>query len=234
MAARSSLLLFDVFGTLVDWYGSLAREVADLVEQRGWSLDVAAFVIDWRRAYFSGTSAVRNGELPWTDVDALNADSARRLLSASGVHPSEGDLECLVSGWRRLDPWADTVEGMTRLRSRHTLAPLSNGSVSLLTELARHAGLPFDRILGSDLFRAYKPAPETYLGALKLLEGKPAETIMVAVHNYDLLAAASHGLRTAFVRRPLEWGGQQPTEEADPSVDMAVETLVDLAERLGC
>lgn len=234
MTASLTTLTFDVFGTLVDWYGGLSRELSDVAKRRGWAIDAPALAVEWRRAFFSGIANVRDGERAWTDVDTLNGEAVVRLLTGAGVEPGADDVDVLVSAWRRFAPWPDTVEGMTRLRQRYTLSALSNGTVAQLTDLARHGGLPFHRIIGSDLFRAYKPAPQFYVGALDLLGSEPGRTLMVASHNYDLLAAAAQGMGTAFVRRPLEWGGRQPAEEADPKIETATESLVELAARLGC
>ena len=227
-------LTFDVFGTLVDWYGGLSRELLEVARRRGWTIDAPALAVEWRRAFFSGIATVRDAERAWTDVDTLNGEAVARLLASAGVEPGAEDVAALVGAWRRLDPWPDTVEGMARLRTRYTLSALSNGTVAQLTDLARHGGLPFHRIIGSDLFRSYKPAPQFYVGALDLLGSEPDRCLMVASHNYDLLAAAAQGMATAFVRRPLEWGGLAPAEEADPKVGLAVESLVELAVRLGC
>jgi len=234
MTASPTTLTFDVFGTLVDWYGGLSRELSEVATRRGWAIDAPALTVEWRRAFFSGIATVRDGERAWTDVDTLTGEAVVRLLRGVGVESEPGDVDVLVSAWRRLDPWPDTVEGMTRLGKKYTLSALSNGTVAQLTDLARHGGLPFHRIIGSDLFRTYKPAPQFYVAALDLLESEAGRTVMVASHNYDLLAAAAQGMGTAFVRRPLEWGGRQPAEEADPKVGTAAESLVELAARLGC
>ena len=230
--AEIAALVFDVFGTLVDWRTSIAREIRSLAPQ----VDGEAVADAWRRLYQPSLDRVRSGERPFAKLDVLHRESLERLLPQYDL----GDLDPpardrLNRAWHRLDPWPDVVEGLERLRSRFVLAPLSNGNVSLLIELARHAGFRFDTVLSTELFQAYKPQPETYLGACRLLDREPGSVLMVAAHADDLRAAATNGLQTAFVSRPLEWGSSAAFEPpADGEFTFSVRGLGELADRLGC
>jgi 2-haloacid dehalogenase len=230
--AEIAALVFDVFGTLFDWRTSIAREVRSLAP--GVAGD--AFADAWRRLYQPSLERVRSGERPFAKLDVLHRESLDRLLPEFGLgnlDPPERDR--LNQAWHRLDPWPDVVEGLARLHSRFVLAPLSNGNVSLLIDLARHAGLQFDTVLSTELFQAYKPQPETYLGACRLLDRDPDSVLMVAAHADDLRAAATNGLQTAFVARPLEWGASASFEHpVDAPFTFSVGDLGELADRLGC
>jgi 2-haloacid dehalogenase len=178
---------------------------------------------------------VRTGELPWTRLDALHRMTLDRLLTEFRITGlSEAEIDGLNRAWHRLRPWPDAVSGLTRLKQRFTIAPLSNGNVSLITDMAKHAGLPWDCVLGAELVRHYKPDPEVYRSAPDLLDLKPAEVVMVAAHLGDLRAAKRVGLSTAFVPRLLEYGpGGSPDDKPDGSVDLVAADFNDLATRLG-
>ena len=227
-------LLFDVFGTVVDWRTSLVEELAAWGTARGLRVDWAGLVDAWRGAYAPSMDRVRHGVAPWTNLDALHRESLDRLapeFGLAGLTPAE--LDWINRGWHRLRPWPDSVGGLTRLKAGFILSPLSNGNVSLLANMARNAGLPWDLVLSAELFRHYKPDPETYLGAASLLGLRPPEVMMCAAHNGDLHAARSCGLRTAFIARPTEHGAGQPHDlrpEAD--WDFAVDSVEALAARL--
>jgi len=229
-------LMFDVFGTVVDWRSSIIREGEALGRARGLSVDWARFADAWRGLYQPMLSRVRNGELPWTRLDDLHRMSLDRLLvdfGIGGLGPAEVDH--LNRVWHRLDPWPDAVEGLTRLRRRFILATCSNGNVALLVDMAKRAGLPWDAVLGAEVARHYKPEPEAYLVTADLLGLAPEQCLMVAAHNGDLGAAASCGLRTAFVPRPSEHGPGQSTDLTPAKAwDVAAKDFVELATKLGC
>ena len=187
---RIKALTFDVFGTLVDWHASVTREVRAALEPKGFDLDWAGFTERWRAGYFPAMGPVRRGERPFVTIDALHREILVALLKAEGVDGlSEAEVDDLNRAWHRLDPWPDVVEGMTRLRRRFILGSLSNGNVALIVAMARRGGLPWDAILGGDVTRAYKPSPEAYDSAARLLALDPSECLMVAAHPFDLKAA---------------------------------------------
>lgn len=224
-------LVFDVFGTVVDWRGGIAREVRRLLP----GLDAEALADAWRGRYAPSMDRVRRGELPWTSLDDLHRTSLDELLAEFGVPgvPSAVRDE-LVLAWRRLDPWPDSVEGLTRLKANHVIASLSNGNVALLVDMAKHGGLPWDTVLSAELFGHYKPDPEVYDGAARLLGLPPRRVLMVAAHVSDLAAARARGLRTAYVHRPREHGpAATPPPETDPEADVSVASLAELAAHLG-
>jgi 2-haloacid dehalogenase len=226
-------LIFDVFGTVVDWRGSLIREGEELGRRKNLDVDWAAFADEWRGRYAPSMDRVRRGEIPWTNLDALHRASLEELLEefdAEGLTEEERDHFNKV--WHRLDPWPDSVAGLARLKERYIISTFSNGNVALLTNMAKRAGLPWDLILSAELVRHYKPDPETYLMAPNLLDLRPEEVMLVAAHPDDLRSAQTHGLRTAYVLRPLEWGPQGEAEELDPSFELVVEDLIELSEKL--
>jgi 2-haloacid dehalogenase len=227
-------LVFDVFGTLVDWRGTIAREVEVVGRAHGVSGDWQAFTHTWHsEGYQGGMARVRNGELPWTSVAELHRRGLEALLPTYGLALRPSEIEQLARVWRRLDPWPDVVAGLGRLKSKYTIAPLSNGDFDMLVDLARFGGLPWDAIFAAELFGAYKPKPETYQGVARLLRLPPERVMLVASHSYDLRAAQAQGLPTAFVHRPLEYGPEHPPEPPDPSFDLVVNDLLDLAGQLG-
>ena len=228
-------VLFDTFGTIVDWRSSLIAELTAFGAERAIDADWPALVDAWRGAYKPSMDRVRRGELPWTKLDDLHRASLDTLLLEHGVIGlSEADRDHVTMGWHRLHAWPDAVPGMVRLHHRLITGPLSNGNVSLLIDLARFNGLPWDMIFGAELFGHYKPDAETYLGACRLLSLPPAQVMLCAAHNDDLAAAQHHGLKTAFVPRPTEYGPHQ-TRDTRPTGDWdyVVSGIDDLAERLG-
>ena len=227
-------LTFDVFGTVVDWRGSIIREGEALGAAHGLDVDWAAFADAWRGGYRPSMARVRSGELPWTKLDALHRMILDELLDKFGIGTlSEADKQHWNRVWHRLTPWPDSVPGLTRLRQHYVLATLSNGNVALLTNMAKHGGLPWDCILSAEIVRHYKPDPETYLGAAELLGLQPSEVMMVAAHKADLKAAQAVGLRTAFVERLNEFGPDVEVDvEPDPDIDVHAGDFNDLADQL--
>ena len=229
-------LVFDVFGTVADWRGSLIREGRALGLERGLDVDWAAFADAWRDGYQPAMQRVRSGELPWTRIDALHRMILEDILKSFGIRGlTKADKERFNLAWHRLRPWPDAVRGLRRLKKRFTIATLSNGNVSLLSDMARNARLPWDVILSAEMFHHYKPDLEVYRGAAAMLDAKPRETLMVAAHKDDLRAAKRAGLRTAFVRRPLERGrGPAGDLKDEPAFDFNCDSFLDLADRLDC
>jgi 2-haloacid dehalogenase len=228
-------LVFDVFGTVVDWRTSVAAEVDALAKRKGFTVDGAKFADAWRAGYAPSMNRVRTGELPWTKLDALHRMTLDRILiefNLSGL--GEAEKDDLNRAWHRLRPWPDSVAGLTRLKKKFIIAPLSNGNIALMTDMAKHAGLPWDCVLGAELVRHYKPDREVYQSAADFLALQPAEVMMVAAHLGDLRAAKTVGLKTAFVARPLEYGpAGKPDLKADASVDVTASDFNDLAAKLG-
>jgi len=227
---------FDVFGTVVDWRASIIREGEALGRAKGLDVDWVAFTDAWRGLYQPGLEKVRSGALPWTRLDDLHRMSLDRLredFKITGL--SAVEVEHLNRVWHRLDPRPDSVPGLTRLRKKYVLATLSNGNIALMVNMAKRAGLPWDAVLGAEPARAYKPQPEAYLRTADFLGRQPEECMLVAAHNSDLAAAARVGFRTAFVRRPTEHGPSQTRDlRADQSWDVVAESMIDLADKLGC
>jgi 2-haloacid dehalogenase len=227
-------LVFDVFGTLVDWRGTIAREVEAVGRAHGVSGDWQAFTQRWHaEGYQGGMARVRNGDLPWTSVSDLHRRGLEALLPDFGLGLQPSEIEQLARVWRRLDPWPDAAAGLTRLKTRYVIGPLSNGDFDMLVDLARNAGFPWDAIFAAELFGVYKPRPETYQGVARLLRLPPQRVMLVASHSYDLRAAQTQGLRTAYVHRPLEYAPDHPPEPPDPSFDLVVKDLGDLVTQLG-
>ncbi len=229
-------LTFDVFGTVVDWRSSLIREGEALGRKKGFGVDWAKFADAWRGLYQPAMDEVRSGRRAWTKLDDLHRESLDKLLVQFGIQGlSEREIDHLNRAWHRLDPWPDSVPGLTRLKKKFVLATLSNGNVALMVNMARHGGLPWDTVLGAEVARHYKPQPEAYLTTASLLGLAPSECMMVAAHNGDLAAASAVGLRTAFVPRPNEHGpGQAKDVKPAREWDVIASDFVDLAARLGC
>ena len=238
MAAKDDVqaLLFDVFGTVVDWRSSIIDDLSRFGAEKGLKADWATFADDWRGLYQPGMDEVREGRRPWTILDVLHRESLDKLIAKYGFSGlSEADKVHINKVWHRLKPWPDTVAGLTRLKSRYIIGTLSNGNVGLLTRMAKHGGLPWDVILGAETARAYKPLPQAYLASAELLNLKPGQVMLVAAHNGDLAAAASTGLRTAFVARPAEYGPQQKRDfKAERDWDVVANSFTDLAKAMGC
>lgn len=230
-------LLFDVFGTVVDWRSSLIADFTGWSQAQGAVGDWTALVDAWRGAYLPSMDEVRkHPERGFVNLDVLHRKSLERLVEQFKINDlSESDLDYLNHGWHRLNPWPDSVAGLTRLKMKFTIGSLSNGNVALLTNMAKHAGLPWDIILSAEIFRHYKPDPETYLGAARLLGLEPHEVMLVAAHNPDLKGAKSNGLATCFVPRPTEYGPLQNRDfKSEGDWTMVVSDIGDLADRLGC
>lgn len=228
-------LVFDVFGTVVDWRSSVAKEVEALAKRKGLKVDALKFADAWRAGYGPSMNRVRQGELPWTRLDRLHRMILDRILADFGVTGlSEAETGALNRAWHRLKPWPDAVSGLTRLKKRFTIAPLSNGNIALMTAMAKHGGLPWDCILGAELVRHYKPDREVYESAADFLDLQRDEVMMVAAHSGDLRAAKEVGLKTAFVPRPLEFGpGGRAELKAAAPVDLSIKDFNDLASQLG-
>ncbi|ABD07665.1 haloacid dehalogenase, type II [Rhodopseudomonas palustris HaA2] len=230
-------LVFDIFGTVVDWRSSLIADFTAWSATRGISGDWAGLVDAWRQAYVPSMDAVRkNPSAGFIMLDDLHRRSLEKLVVEFGIAGlTEDDLHYMTTGWHRLKPWPDVVAGLARLKSTYIISPLSNGNVGLLTRMAKTVGLPWDLILGGDLFEHYKPDPETYLGAARLLNLPPGQVMMVAAHNNDLDAAQKLGLKTAFVARPTEYGPLQKQDyEATGAWDIVAADFGGIADRLGC
>jgi 2-haloacid dehalogenase len=228
-------LTFDTYGTLVDWRGSVLAELERWGAARQLAPDWTRFLSDWRSCYRSGMDKVNRDEWPWTTVDVMYRRRLAEVLVAHGAAGvSDREIDELNRVWWRLAPWPDSVPGLTRLRARYIITPLSNASFAGMVHLARFAGLPWDCIITAENARRYKPRPEVYRTAIELL-GLPAEEIMmVAAHNYDLRAARTHGMRTAFIPRPTELGPGQTTDlEAEDDWDVIAKDVEDLAHVLG-
>ena len=228
-------LFFDVFGTLVDWRGSVAREVRAILSPLGFTIDWEAFADAWRSRYQPAMDEVRSGRLPFSKLDVLHRRNLDVILEDFALgHLDESTRAHLNLAWHRLDAWPDTKPGLERLRKKFRIAPCSNGNISLMVDLARRNGLVWDAILGAEVARDYKPKPVVYLAAAAAFDCEPRETMMVAAHSSDLAAAAATGLRTAFIARPDEYGEGKGERRAGVPVDLSAKSLIDLAERLKC
>lgn len=228
-------LLFDVFGTLVDWRGSIAREAQRLLGARGVALDWEAFADAWRDQYQPAMEEVRSGRLPFAKLDALHRRNLDAILPRFGLaHLDEATRAELNLAWHRLDAWPEVPVALARLSAVYLVAPCSNGNVSLMVDLARRNGLVWDAVLGAEFARDYKPKPAVYLASAAALDCAPEQAMMVAAHSSDLAAAAAAGLRTAFVARPDELGPGRGERCASVPVDLSVPDLGALADRLGC
>jgi len=228
-------LVFDVFGTVVDWRGSILAELEALGRRKGIAADWGIFVDDWRRGYQPAMQRVRSGALPWTNIDGLHRLILDDIVQKHGIAGlDEDEKRQLNSAWHRLDPWPDAVAGLTRLKRRYVIGTLSNGNVALLVNMAKRAGLPWDMVFSAELVRHFKPDPETYLMVPALLGIAPHEVMLVAAHGGDLAAASRQGVRTAYVRRPLEHGpAAQPETVAAGGFDLMVEDFGALAAAMG-
>ena len=230
-------VLFDTFGTVVDWRTGVAREVAAFATAYGRDVDADAFADHWRALYQPAMDAIRSGQRSFTKLDTLHRENLDEALRHYGIDP-EGlprqTLEELNKSWHRLPPWPDSVQGLARIRRRYIVGPLSNGNTSLLLDMARNAGLPWDVIIGSDMTRTYKPLPQAYLRTAEFLDLAPGEVMLAAAHNSDLLAARESGLATAFVGRPTEYGPGQVADLApEGDWDLAASRITELADQLG-
>ena len=226
------MLAFETFGTVVDWHGSIAREMQARYPQ----VDANAFALAWRAGYQPAMARVMRGEQGWTLIDALHRQILDTILPRFDLdHLSEAERAELNRVWHRLDPWADSVPGLTRLKRRFTITTLSNGNIGLLTNMAKRAGLPWDCVLSAEVFRAYKPAPATYLGVAQVFDLAPEQVMLVAAHHEDLEGAKACGLHTAYIERPFEFGVAQPKDVSPrPGNDLHATDFNALADQLGC
>ena len=229
------LLAFDVFGTVVDWRSSVIAEGEQLGKTKGINIDWTAFADAWRAIYRPYMDKVQSGEFPWTKLDDLHRMMLAETLKKFAIDSLSGEeKEHFNRVWHRLTPWPDSVPGLERLKSRFVITTLSNGNISLLTNMAKHAGLPWDCILSAENVRRYKPAPEVYLLAPQLFDLKPEQVMMVAAHEHDLQSAQRHGLRTAYVHRPMEHGAGKASEiPPTERYDFVAKDFGDLAQQLG-
>ena len=226
-----NVLAFDIFGTVVDWHGSIVREMQLLHPQ----VDGDAFAIAWRAGYQPAMRRVMSGELGWTLIDALHRIILDDILPRFGLaHLDETQRAHLNKVWHRLDPWPDTLRGLTRLKTKYTICTLSNGNLGLLTAMAKRAGLPWDCILSAEVFRAYKPDPTTYLGVAKVFDLAPDQVMLVAAHHDDLAGARACGLQTAYIERPLEFGAARLKDVSPQSANTwHARDFEHLADQLG-
>ena len=227
-------LTFDVFGTVVDWRGSILREGTEWGKSKGLLVDWAKFADRWRAGYGPSMAKVRRGELPWMNLDQLHRMILEDVLREFRINSlTEAEKDAWIRVWHRLTPWPDALAGLSRLKTKYVLATLSNGNVSLLVDMAKAAGLPWDAVLSAELFHHYKPDREVYLGAAELLGCRPSELMMVAAHAADLKASRECGLKTAFVPRPLEHGPDgHPDTQPGEWVDVVAGDFLELAEKL--
>jgi len=231
VAAGVQVLAFDIFGTVVDWHGSLVREMAQLHPQ----VDGDAFARAWRAGYKPAMARVASGELGWTLIDDLHRMILDEILPRFGLQDlGDAERRHLNKAWHRLDAWPDSVAGLMLLKRRFTICSLSNGNLGLLTNMAKRAGLPWDCVLSAEVFRAYKPDPATYLGVAKVFDLRPEQVMLVAAHHDDLAGARACGLRTAYIERALEFGAANPKDVSPrPDNDLHARDLLHLADQLG-
>ena len=232
LKANTQVLAFDIFGTVVDWHGSIVREMHSLYP----AVDGNAFALAWRAGYQPAMARVRSGELGWTRIDELHRLILEGLLPQFGLsHLNESERMHLNRVWHRLDAWSDSVSGLLRLKKKFTICSLSNGNLGLLTHMAKRTGLPWDCVLSAEVFRAYKPDPATYLGVAKVFDLAPQQVMLCAAHHDDLAAARDCGLRTAYIERPLEFGALQH-KDVSPQMgnDLHAQDIHALADLLGC
>jgi 2-haloacid dehalogenase len=226
-------LFFDVFGTLMDWRSSVAREARSVLEPLGFTADWLAFAEAWRGEYQPSMEEVRSGRAAFAKLDVLHRQNLERVLPRFSIVVPEEVRAHLNRAWHRLDAWPDVAAGLHQLKRKFLLAPVSNGNISLMVDLARRNGLPWDAILGAEIARDYKPKPGVYLAAAAAFDLAPGACMIVAAHSRDLAHAAACGLRTAHVARPNELGPGRGEAAPSVEVDFAVASLIELAERLG-
>lgn len=230
-------LVFDVFGTVVDWRSGVAREADAFLKQYGArAASPTAFADAWRRRYSPAMEEVRSGRRPFARLDVLHQENLEAILPEFGIDPTSvpaSELNELNLAWHRLEPWPDVVAGLTRLKAHYIIAPLSNGNIILMLDMAKRSGIPWDAILGAEIVQAYKPTPEAYLRTADILAMRPDEICLVAAHNDDLAAARACGLRTAFIPRPTEHGSEQTTDlHPDQDWDLVFRDLLEMADQL--
>lgn len=227
-------LVFDVFGTVVDWRNSIAREAEVILGDEGITVDGQALALAWRARYQPSMEEVRAGRRAFVKLDVLHRENLLSVLDAFGIEGLKAaTIDHLNHAWHRLDPWPDVVPGLQRLKQGFIIGTLSNGNVALMVNMAKNAGLPWDVVLGAEVAGAYKPDPKAYRNAVALLDIEPAQCLMVAAHNDDLVAAAATGMKTAFIARPTEYGPDQAKDlKAEHSFDFVAEDFLDLAGKL--
>lgn len=229
-------VIFDTYGTVVDWRGSVIAEGEALARKKGIEgVDWSAFTDAWQASYRPYIDEVISGKRPWTSNDALQRLRLDEIIAEFKIAGlSEADRDEFNRAWHRLRPWPDSIPGLKRIKAKYPIGSFSNGNFQLLANMARHSGLPWDFIISSDMFRHYKPEPEIYLGAIALLGGEPARVMLVAAHNYDLANARKHGMKTAFVRRPTMFGPNQKRElKAEDDWDIVTDSIEGVADALG-
>ena len=234
MSGNIKALFFDVFGTLVDWRTSIAREAEILLKPLGHELDWLAFADAWRGEYQTGMEEVRSGKIPFSKLDVIHRRNLDRIRPRFGLEAlDEATLARLNLAWHRLDAWPDVAQGLAAMKERFWLAPVSNGNISLMVDLARKNAFPWDAILGAEIAGDYKPKPRVYLASCAAFDLAPGECMMVAAHSKDLQHAAACGLRTAHIARPNEHGPGKGEPLPKVPVDYAATSLEDLAKQLG-
>jgi len=226
-------LFFDVFGTLIDWRNGVARESEKILAPKGYKLDWLAFADAWRGEYQPGMEEVRAGRIPFSRLDVLHRHNLDRILPRFDIKADEETLADLNLAWHRIDAWPDVPPAFARLKKKFWLAPVSNGNISLMVDLARKNNLPWDAILGAEVAGDYKPKPRVYLASCEAFSLKPAQCMMVAAHSYDLKAASELGLRTGHVARPNEAGPGKGEKSPKVPVDVAGNSLEEIADKLG-
>lgn len=228
-------MVFDTFGSVVDWRSSIVRDLSKWGDENGFTADWTAFADKWRGMYQPSMEQVRNGQRGWTILDVLHRESLEILIKEFGLdRMTEAQRDHVNRVWHRLDAWPDAVGGLSRLKSKYIIAPLSNGNVSLLTDIAKYTGLPWDLNLSTEIFHCYKPQPQSYLGVCNILQLKPEQVMMCAAHNDDLLAARNAGLKTAFWPRPTEYGSNQTKNlVASEKWDIIATDIRDFARQMG-
>lgn len=234
--ANVKAILFDVFGTVVDWRGSITRMGEDIAKKKGIkNIDWATFASTWRAGYKPGMEKVRSGEEPWTSIDFIHRKRLDQILIDFGISNvfTEIEKKQLNQFWHHLDPWPDSIPGLIQLKKSYLIGSLSNGSITLLSSMAKRANIPWDFIFSADTFKAYKPDDQVYLGAIELLSLKPEEVMMAAAHNEDLTAARFHGMATAYVNRPYEYGPAQRKDlQASQDWDIITDSIIGIATKM--
>ena len=227
-------MTFDVFGTVVDWRSSIAREIQDIGQKKGFDLDWNSFADEWRSGYAPSMNKVRNGEMPWTKIDTLHRLILDELLSKHKIsNLSEEETDGLNRAWHRLDPWSDSVEGLTLLKKDYIISSLSNGNVALLVNMAKYGGLPWDMVLSAEIAKHYKPDPESYLSTSEYLGLPINRVMMVAAHKNDLKSAKSNGMMTGYVPRPKEHGENTVVDYAEEAyIDIMADDFIDLSKKM--
>lgn len=233
VAKGVEVVLCDVFGTVVDWRGSIVRQLEELSDRRGWEIDAPRFADEWRSQYGPSMDEVLAGKVPWTSLDELHRASLLALLDEHTITASQEDINAMVKFWHRLDAWPDAPDGIRRLKRRFIVGTMSNGNVALLTDLAKHAGLDWDVILSAELARRYKRDLDCYRYNVALLDRPLSRVLMVAAHPGELDAVSHLRMKTAFVHRPKEFGDHGQSLPPDQHVDLACEGIDELATALG-